>query len=218
MTNSQLTLAQVATEGPAAARVLHRYRLDFCCGGQRTLGEVCAESGLSPQAILEEIERESTTGPRAQVPSDPVELVDYILERYHRPLRDEVVRLLGLAHKVERVHAQKPACPTGLSAHLAEMQEGLEEHLAKEEQILFPMIQGGQGHRAYMPVQMMMQEHLDHAADLRRVRELTGDLQAPVDACASWRALYEGLAALELDLMEHISLENNVLFPKVLAR
>ena len=218
MTDNPLTLAQIVAAGPAAARILYRYRLDFCCMGQRPLGEVCAEAGLNPQLVLEEIERESASASLRQIPSDPVELVDYILDHYHRPLRPELERLVDLAQKVERVHASKPACPIGLTAHLSDMQQGIETHLVKEEQILFPMIQAGQGHRAYMPVQVMMQEHLDHAANLRRVRDLTADLRAPVEACATWRALYEGLAALELDLMEHIHLENNVLFPMVLAR
>ncbi|HXQ23296.1 MAG TPA: iron-sulfur cluster repair di-iron protein [Candidatus Acidoferrales bacterium] len=218
MADNLVTLAQVVAAGPAAARVLYRHRLDFCCGGQQTLGDACAEAGLNPGTVLEEIERESASTAPVRVPTDPAQLVDHILDRYHRPLRPELVRLLEMAQKVERVHAQKPTCPTGLTAHLFEMQQAIEEHLTKEEQILFPMIQAGQGHRAYMPVQVMMQEHLDHAANLRRMRELTGDLRIPAEACATWRALYEGLAALELDLMEHIHLENNVLFPGVLAR
>ena len=45
---------------------------------------------------------------------------------------------------------------------------------------------------------------------------LTADLEAPADACGTWRALYDGLRELELDLMRHVHLENNVLFPAVL--
>jgi regulator of cell morphogenesis and NO signaling len=218
MTQSPITLAQVVAAGPAAARVLYRYQLDFCCGGQRALHDACAEAGVNPRAVLEDIARESALVAPSHIPTDPARLVDYILERYHRPLRAELVRLVEMGQKVERVHAEKPTCPTGLAAHLSEMQQGIEDHLGKEEQILFPMIQAGRGQGAYMPVQVMMQEHRDHAASLRRMRELTDDLGVPVDGCATWRALYEGLAALEFDLMEHIHLENNVLFPGVLAR
>ena len=49
---------------------------------------------------------------------------------------------------------------------------------------------------------------------LARLRELTGGYQAPVDACATFQALYEALPALESDLHEHIHLENNILFPR----
>ena len=34
---------------------------------------------------------------------------------------------------------------------------------------------------------------------------------------ANWKAMYNGINELIDDLMEHISLENNVLFPRALA-
>jgi regulator of cell morphogenesis and NO signaling len=36
-------------------------------------------------------------------------------------------------------------------------------------------------------------------------------------ACATWRALYAGLAQLETELMLHIHLENNILFARATA-
>lgn len=38
----------------------------------------------------------------------------------------------------------------------------------------------------------------------------------PEAACTTWRALYLRLQELEGELMDHIALENNVLFPKAL--
>ena len=92
----------------------------------------------------------------------PEQLVDYIVERYHVPLREDIPRLRDLAVRVEKRHAGKPDCPAGLALHLQGMQQAIEIHLAKEEQILFPMIRAGRGHLAQMPVQVMMQEHDDH--------------------------------------------------------
>jgi regulator of cell morphogenesis and NO signaling len=93
----------------------------------------------------------------------------------------------------------------------------VDSHLAKEEQILFPLILSGRGKTAHMPVQVMMQEHEDHGQNLQRIRELTSNLQIPDYACASWRELYRSLAQLEVELMDHIHLENNILFPRVLT-
>ena len=56
-----------------------------------------------------------------------------------------------------------------------------------------------------------------HAATLERTRELTSNLVAPDEACASWKALYLRLLQLEAELMEHIHLENNVLFRRALV-
>ncbi len=89
--------------------------------------------------------------------------------------------------------------------------------MMKEEQMLFPAILAGRrGGHVHMPIRVMMHEHDDHGENLRRLRELATDFRPPVEACATWRALYAGLEKLESELMEHIHLENNVLFPRAL--
>ena len=83
--------------------------------------------------------------------------------------------------------------------------------------MLFPMILGGRGRMAGGPISAMESEHDDHAESLRETRRLTADFVAPEEACPSWRALYLRLGAFEAELMDHIHLENNVLFRRVLA-
>ena len=68
-----------------------------------------------------------------------------------------------------------------------------------------------------MPVKVMIQEHEDHGQNLARIREITNKLSVPEDACATWRELYRALAQLERELMDHIHLENNILFPRALV-
>lgn len=213
---TRTTLAELAARGPAAARVLQRHRLDFSCRGLRSLGEVCAERGLDPTALLAEIAPLPAADDVRPEALSPQALIEFILVRFHDPLREELARLQDMAHAVERLHGARATCPAGLAAHVAEMAVSLTAHLAKEEQILFPILRAGGGPRAHMPIKIMMQEHDDHAANLRRTRALTADLVAPARACGTWRALYDGLRELELDLMRHVHLENNVLFPTVL--
>jgi regulator of cell morphogenesis and NO signaling len=215
---SQPTLADLAASRPAASRVFRRHRLDYCCGGRRPLDEACAERALDPAALLAEIENESVQ------PSDPESFVDrtvsdiipHIVVRYHEPLRAELPELIALASKVERVHGDKPSCPKGLADHLETMHADVLSHLAKEEQILFPMILAGGGPRAQGPIAVMLREHDDHGDNLRILRELAHDFEPPPEACTTWRALYLRLQELEGELMDHIALENNVLFPKAL--
>ena len=213
------TLADLAVILPAASRVFHRHGLDFCCHGSRPLAEACSPRGLDPQAVLAEIEAEqraAAPGPRWD--ERPLaELVEHIETHYHARLRAELPELVALATKVEERHADKASCPRGLRAHLESVHQAVLEHLAKEEQVLFPMIRGGRARLATGPIHVMEAEHEDHAEALQRTRELTADLVAPEEACTSWRALYVRLDALEAELMEHIHLENNVLFRRVLA-
>jgi len=63
----------------------------------------------------------------------------------------------------------------------------------------------------------MLAEHDDHGEHLRELERLTLDFTAPDDACPTWRALYVGARKLAEDLVEHIHIENNVLFPRFTA-
>jgi regulator of cell morphogenesis and NO signaling len=218
MQSTTTTLAELAVTHPGAARVFFHHRLDFCCGGRRPLDEVCRERGLDPDAILDEIDAAAPLAsdlPRWDREPLPA-LVDHIVSTYHARLRRDLPDLIEMARRVERKHGDKAACPRGLTAHLEDMNGAVLEHLQKEEQILFPMIVRGVGSRAAAPVQVMEMEHDHHRASLLRLRELTDDLRPPAAACATWRALYGGLLQLEEELMEHIHLENNVLFPRAL--
>ena len=212
-------LADLAVSFPAASRVFHRHGLDFCCHGRRPLGEACAEAGLDAQSVVAEIAAEQALAPELpRWDEKPIaELVDHIVGFYHRRLREELPELVALATRVESRHADKASCPHGLRAHLEAVHAAVLDHLAKEEQVLFPAILAGRGRLVAGPISVMESEHDDHAADLRETRRLTADLVAPAEACTSWRALYLRLAAFEAELMDHIHLENNVLFRRVLA-
>jgi regulator of cell morphogenesis and NO signaling len=216
-THANVTLAELAVRLPAASRVFKRHRLDFCCSGHRALAEACQERGLDPADILAELEAE-TAATRDEVPGfeTAATLIDHILERYHDPLRRELPELVAMARRVEVRHGDKTSCPHGLAAHLVAMHTEILEHLAKEEKILFPVIRAGGGSGASGPISVMQREHDDHGAALQRIRDLTTDYVPPAGACATWRALYLRLAELESELMDHIHLENNVLFPRVL--
>jgi regulator of cell morphogenesis and NO signaling len=212
-------LADLATRIPGASRIFHQHRLDFCCGGRRSLTEACQAKGLDPTTVLAELARESKRPADVDWSQRPLaELVDHVLTRFHQPLRAQLPELERMAARVESVHPDKPGCPLGLAAHLASAREELDQHMQKEEQVLFPMIASGRGAVAAGPISVMEHEHDGHAAALLRIRELTGDNQPPPHACTTWRALYVGLDALERELMEHIHLENNVLFPRALGR
>jgi regulator of cell morphogenesis and NO signaling len=125
--------------------------------------------------------------------------------------------LIAMAEKVESRHGDKPTCPDGLAAHLHLVHGEVLDHLAKEEGILFPMILSGRGRSAVGPVHVMEMEHDDHKRNLDILRTLATGYVPPAEACVTWRALYLGLEQLEQELMEHIHLENHVLFQRALS-
>jgi regulator of cell morphogenesis and NO signaling len=218
-TTSTTTLADMAVTHPAAARVFYRHGLDFCCGGRRPIAEACAIRGIDVAALLAEIDNESaTTADQTRWDQAPLDtLVAFIVDTYHRRLRETFPDLLRMAARVEQRHGDKASCPRGLTAHLEAMHAAVLEHLDKEEQVLFPMIVSGRGQYAAGPAHVMEVEHDDHARSLEKLRALTNNMQPPAEACTTWRALYLALRQFEEELMTHIHLENNVLFRRALA-
>lgn len=211
-------LGDIATQLAGATRIFRHYKLDFCCGGHITLSEALANKGLEQAPILEQLQALTNRPPEQDWASKPAaELVDHIYQNFHLLHREQLPELLRMARRVEAVHGDKPGCPLGLADHLAKMTEELEGHMQKEEQILFPLLKQSLYTQASGPIHVMQHEHDDHGEALQKIIDLTDDMTPPAHACNTWRALYLGLDTLRNDLMEHIHLENNVLFKGALS-
>jgi regulator of cell morphogenesis and NO signaling len=213
------SLGQLACDIPGATRIFHSFNLDFCCGGQKTLREAALGKQLDPTLIAEALGKLQDSGGATddwrEVPQ--AELIAHILTRYHQRHRQQLPELIRLARRVEQVHGARSSCPNGLADHLQAMQQELEGHMLKEEQVLFPLLQQGVGQHAAPPIRVLRLEHDQHGEALETLLALTHNITPPADACNTWRALYRSLAEFRDDLMQHIHLENNVLFIKALA-
>jgi regulator of cell morphogenesis and NO signaling len=131
-----------------------------------------------------------------------------------------------LAAKVESVHGDRHPELHEVRRLVEAIRADLEPHLRKEEQVLFPMVRelaaatsAPSFHCGSLrnPITVMGIEH-DRAGDLlAELRAATRHYRTPEDGCASYRALYAGLAELEADTHLHVHKENNVLFPAALA-
>lgn len=215
MTFLQQSLGQMAREIPGATDVFHDYKLDFCCGGAHTLQEAAAKKGLDPALIAERLTHlvaQAQQAPRQWGEADMPELVDHIQSYFHERHRGQLPELARLARRVEAVHRDHPACPAGLTALLTEMESELASHMEREEEILFPLLKDRQYGVSHGPIQVMLEEHDHHGENLAQLEALTHDMTPPPGACNTWQALYLGLRAFRGDLMQHIHLENNVLF------
>ncbi len=215
---AEATLADLAASWTGASRVFQRHELDYCCHGKRTLADACRDRRLPLDNVLVELRAEATpVAPEvdwAELPS--VHLIAHILDHFHASHRSEVPRLLAMAAKVEHVHAHHPQCPHGLAAHLHAVGTSLEQHMQKEERVLFPLLIAGGERSAWAPIQCMLAEHDNHGRDLAQLRQLAHGYVPPADACPTWRALYLGLSDLERAVMEHVHLENHVLFARAM--
>ena len=214
-----MTIGEIAARIPGATAVLRRYDLDFCCAGKRSLDEALAEKDIDRSALMQALEELAANDERDEhVPPSSIDdykaLVEFIVERYHETHRRQFPELIRLAERVEKVHGTHPQCPTGLTQHLQAMFEELSTHMEKEEIILFPMLCQGQRNMADEPISAMESEHEEHGRALKFITSITQNYTPPEGACNTWKALYQGLKALEDDLIAHIHLENNILFAR----
>jgi regulator of cell morphogenesis and NO signaling len=228
------TVGEIAAEMPTATREFEKLGIDYCCGGSRTLGDVCAEAKISVDEVLARLEKSNALADQTDSTDwqkQPVaDLIAHITGKHHLFVREEGPRIEALAAKVVGVHGKNHPELLPVQKVFSALAEELRVHLMKEEQVLFPYllrleesVVAGEAAPPAMfgtvvnPVRMMMQEH-DGAGDaLRTMRSVTNDYSLPADACISYRTLYEALQGFEADLHLHIHLENNILFPRAVA-
>jgi regulator of cell morphogenesis and NO signaling len=223
----QDTVGDVVTRRPGLSRLFEEASIDYCCGGKKTLAEVCRTKGLDPQAFLARLEAFTSPGEEAVdvAALSLAELADHIEQTHHAFLRSELPRLDAMTEKVASVHGDRqPRLRQVRQTFLALAQE-LSPHMMKEERILFPMVRQLEASETVPrfhcgtlanPIRQMEFDHDQAGSALERLRELTDGYTAPEWACNTYRAMMDALAQLEGDLHQHIHKENNVLFPRAL--
>jgi len=220
-------VAALVVEQPGRARVFERFAINYCCGGKTPLRDACEERGLEVEVVLRALEESHDAGAEDTdwMAASLTDLCAHIVSVHHAYLLDELPRLRQLVDKVVRAHGDGHPELAGVEETFAALSYELVEHMAKEEQVLFPacvaLEHGAGGPFPFgsvgNPIAAMLHEHDAVGAMLARLRELTNGYEVPLDSCNSYRAMLDRLETLELDTHRHIHEENNVLFPRALA-
>jgi len=221
------TLASIALRGDAYAALLDRHGFDFCRGGARTLAEASAAKGVALEGLLVEIERVDHDG-SGGAPTDwnqrPLgELIDFIVATHHAFTRSAIARISRMLPKVIAKHGAQYAQLESVSVAFGELSMDMEPHMLREERVLFPFIRALETSERPVaapfgtvrnPVRMMMHEHNRAEELLALLHDTTDGFQPAGDACTAMKTVYAALAALRIDLLRHMALENDVLFPR----
>jgi regulator of cell morphogenesis and NO signaling len=229
-----LTLAQIVNSNHKAASVFEKYHLDFCCKGKRSLAQACNEQQLILSEVTGELQEIFTQPSNGNIDFDRMSLAnlcDYIVQTHHAYVKNEMPQIFAYLQKVSSKHGERHPELYRIFQTFAAVKEEMEGHMKKEELILFPRIkeleklansENGQFQMniGYLqsPINVMETEH-DHAGtQLNEIRVLTNDYTPPQDACTTYRLSFAALQAFEIDLHQHVHLENNILFPKAIEK
>ncbi|MCE7791197.1 iron-sulfur cluster repair di-iron protein [Salipaludibacillus sp. CUR1] len=215
---------------PRSDELFKQYRIDFCCGGNRPLHEALAEKNLEEQVILEALQILSDDADERKEKSSSdwssasyMSLLDHIVNHHHGFLTKELPDLSFYVTKIFRVHG-------GAHPELAELHKlyhslrtELEQHMVKEEQVVFPAIyqygttrSAADWEAAVKRVSELESEHEAAGDLLKKIRSITNDFTPPPGACTTYKMTFTRLEALEEDMFQHIHLENNILFPRLM--
>lgn len=228
MTTFQLdhTVGSIVRDHPALSRLFEQAKVDYCCGGQKTLEEACRQRGIDPHQFLAQLEDYTALEavPAVNLAAlNLTELADHIERIHHAYLHEELPRLDKMVTKVAAVHGEKEPRLLQIKDIFLALSAELTTHLRKEEQVLFPMIRQLEASTTLPifhcgtvanPIARMTMEHDGAGVALAQLRELTDDFTPPAWACNTYRALLDALLRFEQDMHQHIHKENNVLFPR----
>lgn len=224
--NKNQKLGEIVSIFPGATEIFNRYKLDYCCGGHDTLGDALTALSLDLSVIIEELNSKydkfintnsSYKDWRKETPSS---LITHIVDVHHDFTKKQLKEIDTMLFKVLKVHFSHHGEEL-LQVHklFGSLKTELEEHLVKEEELLFPLIKNydlSKDDRILSDIHKLINdtenEH-DAAGDiLKELERITRDFNAPNGACTTFKLVYAKLHELEKDLFIHIHLENSVLF------
>ena len=153
-------------------------------------------------------------------------LIDYALKIHHRTIREVGPELLYRIGKLSAEHDDLSTIYELFSESLTD----LDEHLMKEENILFPLVddirraaignkQLGGFHCGTVqnPISVMMADHVGETDRHNRIAELTNNYTAPAGSNEEYQAVLNGLKEFKEALLEHIYIEDELIFPQAIA-
>jgi len=225
------TMREIAVESPAAIGVLEKYRLDFCWAGDKSLEAAAAEAGVPLETVLCEMVSALTSGGEDQPDWNTAgldALMQYIVVRHHAYLRKELPLMDKFVARVRETRGRSDANTLApLEKVFRFFKRELENHLRREEEVLFPLIRqletasksGAELPRFSFgplanPIGIMEEDHDAERRQMQKMLVLTGNYTGPAETANVFRSLFERLQILESDLRLHVHLEDHILFPR----
>lgn len=226
-----MTVAEIVTQNIKTADVFKKNGIDFCCGGNVSVQEICKKKNIDYEKLKEDIINiENQQDNSHDFNSWDLDfLADYIINTHHKYVRDANELIIQYSDKVAKVHGHHYTEVVKINELFHSIANELNMHMQKEEMILFTYIkqlvttkknnqtlEPSPFGTIKNPINMMESEHDDAGDMIKQISELSNNFNPPPEACNTYRALYSKLEEYQNDLFQHIHLENNILFPKAI--
>lgn len=228
-------VSDIVKEDHHSVDVFRKHGIEYCCAGKFPLEDVCASKGIPFEQIKKELEDACRV---VQLPhamdyhSWNVDfLTNYIVNVHHGYLRRTLPDTKEILGKFASGHEKKFPYISDVARLYNKLHTSLLPHIHYEEEVVFPYIRqvvhAFENNDSYArllvktlrkPLDKLMSHEEENLASLMvELRAAANNYEMPSNSCTSHGVALQRLKELDNDLMQHIYLENQVLFPKAIG-
>ncbi len=212
---AERSLAIILQMFPQAVDVLDEAGILFCCYGARALRDAAAAAGYRPDELIARITARPPAANAIDWMQRPLADLTEYLTADHKRIALEAIP--ALRERIEREIHSNPGVPElrRMKILFDDMAASITMHMAHEERDLFPWIATAEnpGTRGIRFGQRVLREHVEHKETCDQLRTL-GELAGRVRI--DHGELYAAVQKFASPIRQHIHLENNVLYPRVI--
>jgi regulator of cell morphogenesis and NO signaling len=222
-----IKIGDIVTDDFRAAEIFKNAGIDFCCGGNQSLEQVCSDKKIEIDTLENKLKELENTLPESSHDFknwDLDFLCDYIVNTHHKTVLNLLPQIVAYTQKIAEVHGSHHPELLEITALFYKINAELLQHLKNEEQVLFPAIKSWLKTKNYeskntikSEITRMSKEHEFAGGAMDKINVLSKNYQVPEDGCNTYSVAFKLLEQFEDDLHIHVHLENNILYPKSLA-
>lgn len=227
MLNKETKLKDIVNESPVTMDLFNDLNIDYCCNGADSLEDVAEKKNIDINSLMSLIEKKKseTTDVKDEKTSDIEDfkklsirdMIKHLKFTHHQNEREMLIELDGLVNKILLAH-YKTHSEELIELHkiFGLLKNELEVHFAKEEKLIFPLMNENENpsQEVIDYINVLEGEHEQAGALIKEMQALTNNFSTPEDACVTYERTYYLLSELVEDIFVHIFKENSILFPK----
>jgi regulator of cell morphogenesis and NO signaling len=227
-----LTISEIVRKDYRTADVFKKHGINYCCGGNISLDEVCKLQQLDNKVIEHDLSKATQIirlSNRLNYSEWPLEfLIEYIINVHHSYIKNTIPELSDLMRSFVNGHKNKYSYLPLVQETFENINTHLTNQITREEEIIFPYFkQINNTHKRKevygslfvktlnKSLDKVVQEQLTTTIHLQNLRQATNNYSYTENVCTRHQVIYHKLKELDADLVQHSFLENEFLIPRV---
>ncbi|MEG2295481.1 MAG: hemerythrin domain-containing protein [Oscillospiraceae bacterium] len=212
-----LTTNEIVKHYPETASLFYHSNINFYNVEPTKLSDVATKN------LLEELEKATEHKP-SQTPNSlqTTDLVDFIYDNYHVTTRQYIQKITDILSKLLAIHREHSNELKQVVNIWTIFANEMEDHLKKEEQILFPLIKeyaktktNNLKEMIACPIAKMESEHENHEKNLLELKKISQTLTSSNQGIADFSICFYEIDQLVQLTLTHVHIENNILFERM---